>query len=57
MRALLIFVLVVAVGSLVMFVLYAAMDISRSVGGLALLGLIAVVIGWLSCTPPPLDPT
>jgi hypothetical protein len=42
-RALLIFVLVVAVASLVMFALYAAMDISHSVGGLALLVFVTLM--------------
>ena len=48
MRALLIFIIVVAVGSVAMFALYAAIDISRSLGALALLGGIGALIGWIT---------
>ena len=45
MRALLVFVLVVALGSIAMFALYAAIDISHSLAALGLLGGMAAVIG------------
>ena len=47
MRAVLIFLFVIAVGSLAMFVLYAMVDIRQSLVGVALLGGLALVIGWL----------
>jgi hypothetical protein len=46
-RALLIFLLVTVVGSFAMFVLYAMVDLRDSLGGLAMLGGLALVIGWL----------
>jgi len=48
MRALVVFLIVVAFGSLAMFALYASIDISHSLGALGLLGALAAVTGWLT---------
>jgi hypothetical protein len=46
-RSFLIFLLVLAVGSLAMFALYALIDLRQSLIGLAVLGGVAAAIGWL----------
>jgi hypothetical protein len=46
-RAFLIFLFVIAVGSFAMFALYGLIDLRQSLVGVALLGSVAAAIGWL----------